>query len=83
MEIRNAVAPSLLVIMLDFIEPWAAHNTAEFRLASASSATDVTWTMHGPNLFMAKLMSVFVSMDKLVGKDFERGLTNLKAAAEA
>ena len=83
MKIRKAVAPSLLVIMLDFIEPWAAHNTAEFTLTSASNATDVTWTMHGPNLFMAKLMSVFVSMDKLVGKDFERGLTNLKTAAEA
>ncbi len=82
MEIRNAIPPSLIVIMLDFIEPWASHNTAEFKLAPASTTTDVTWTMHGPNLFMSKLMSVFVSMDRLVGKDFERGLVNLKAAAE-
>ena len=82
MEIRQAAAPSLVVIMLDFIEPWTSHNTTEFRLMSGSNATDVTWTMHGPNLFMAKVMSVFTSMDKLVGKDFERGLQNLKAAAE-
>ena len=82
MEIRKAVPPSLVVIMLDFIEPWTAHNTTEFTLTSASNATDVVWSMHGPHLFSAKLMSVFVSMDKLIGKDFEKGLANLKAAAE-
>jgi len=27
-------------------------------------------------------MTVFVSMDKMVGNDFEAGLANLKAAAE-
>jgi hypothetical protein len=27
-------------------------------------------------------MGIFVSMDKMIGKDFEAGLTNLKAAAE-
>jgi hypothetical protein len=38
--------------------------------------------MHGPNPFIGKLMQVFVSMDRMVGKDFEAGLANLKAAAE-
>ena len=61
---------------------WAAHNTTEFTLTQASSATDVVWTMHGPNLFMTKLMGVFTSMDKMIGKDFEKGLANLKQAAE-
>ena len=83
MEIRKVVPASSVVITLDFMEPWAAHNTAEFTLAPASSATDVTWTMHGPNLFMTKLMGVFMSMDKMIGKDFERGLANLKQAAES
>jgi hypothetical protein len=82
MEIRKVVAPSTVVIMLDFIEPWAAHNTAEFTLAPTGGATDVVWAMHGPNLFMTKLMGLFMSMDKLIGKDFERGLSNLKHAAE-
>ncbi len=27
-------------------------------------------------------MSVFMSMDKMVGKDFEKGLATMKAAAE-
>jgi len=38
--------------------------------------------MFGPRPFMAKLMSVFMSMDKMVGKDFEAGLASMKAAAE-
>lgn len=38
--------------------------------------------MQGPAPFTSKLMQVFVSMDSLIGKDFEAGLVNLKAAAE-
>ena len=44
--------------------------------------TDVTWAMYGPNLFIGKVMSVFFDMDKMIGKDFETGLANLKALAE-
>ena len=38
--------------------------------------------MSGPAPYITKLMGIFVSMDKMIGKDFEAGLTNLKAAAE-
>jgi len=38
--------------------------------------------MRGPNFFMMKLMSVFTNMDKMMGKHFEDGLSNLKAVAE-
>jgi uncharacterized protein YndB with AHSA1/START domain len=83
MEIRKSIPPSRLVITLDFMEPWAAHNTAEFILTPDAGATDVVWTMYGPNLFITKLTGVFISMDKMVGTDFERGLANLKQAAES
>ena len=48
----------------------------------ALATTEVTWLMRGPAPFVTKLMSVFVDMDKMIGKDFEAGLANLKAAAE-
>jgi uncharacterized protein YndB with AHSA1/START domain len=83
MEIRETTSPSNVVITLDFIEPWAAHNTTEFTLAPSAGGTDVIWAMYGPSLFANKLMGLFMSMDKLVGKDFERGLANLKQAAES
>jgi uncharacterized protein YndB with AHSA1/START domain len=82
MEIIESVPPSKVAIKLDFLKPWRASNTTEFALAASGGATDVTWTMHGPVPFMMKLMGIFMPMDKLVGKDFERGLANLKHAAE-
>jgi uncharacterized protein YndB with AHSA1/START domain len=82
MEIIDAPPPSRLAIKLDFLKPFEAHNTAEFTLTPRGSTTDVTWAMHGPNLFIGKVMSLFVSMDRMVGKDFETGLANLKAEAE-
>ena len=82
MEIVDAAAPAKLVIKLDFLKPFEAHNTAEFTFEPQAGETRVNWVMHGPAPFMTKLMGVFVSMDSMVGKDFEAGLANLKAAAE-
>ncbi len=38
--------------------------------------------MEGTNVFITKVMSVFVNMDKLMGKHFETGLDNLRKIAE-
>jgi hypothetical protein len=75
-------SPSKVEIALDFNRPFESHNIAEFTLEPKGASTDVTWAMHGPNLFIGKVMSVFVSMDDMVGSDFETGLQNLKALAE-
>ena len=45
-------------------------------------STDVSWVMTGPAPYISKLMGIFVSMDKMIGKDFEAGLSNMKAIAE-
>jgi uncharacterized protein YndB with AHSA1/START domain len=82
MEIVEAPPPSKVAIKLDFLKPFEAHNMAEFTLAPRGEATEVAWAMHGPNIFMGKVMSVFMNMDRMVGKDFEKGLAKLKAAAE-
>jgi len=81
MEITDAT-PAGTTIKLDFLKPFEAHNTVDFALQPRGDATDVTWTMNGKNNFMGKLMCVFINMDRLVGKDFETGLANLKAATE-
>ncbi|HTV08562.1 MAG TPA: SRPBCC family protein [Candidatus Aquilonibacter sp.] len=77
-----ATQPTETSIKLDFLEPFKSQNITNFVLDPEGPVTRVTWTMDGPNTFMSKLMGVFVSMDKMVGKDFETGLGNLKAAAE-
>lgn len=82
MEIIDSKVPSSLTIKLDFIKPFASSNQAEFQLQPDGDGTVITWTMNGKSLFATKLMSVFTSMDKMVGKDFEKGLAQLKEVAE-
>lgn len=75
--------PSEMIrIRLEFLRPFKATNTAEFTFAPASGGTEVTWSMFGCNSFMAKAFSMFCDMDKMVGKDFEKGLAQMKAAVE-
>jgi uncharacterized protein YndB with AHSA1/START domain len=86
MEILDAQAPSRIVIKLDFFTPFEGHNTAEFTMLpqgdGTNVATKVTWLMHGPSPFIGKIMHVFINMDRMVGKDFEIGLANLKRLTE-
>lgn len=75
--------PSVRVGMrLDFIKPFATSNTVSFTLNAAEGGTAVAWVMEGPCPFMSKLFGVFVNMDRMIGRDFEAGLANLKAIAE-
>jgi uncharacterized protein YndB with AHSA1/START domain len=82
MEIKEVAAPSKVSIQLDFIKPFEGHNVTDFTLVPRGDSTEVTWLMRGPAPFVSKLMGVFVDMDKMIGKDFETGLANLKAATE-
>ncbi|HLZ04056.1 MAG TPA: SRPBCC family protein [Bradyrhizobium sp.] len=82
MEILEATQPSKIVIKLDFFKPFEGHNTAEFTMSPLGGATNVIWVMHGPAPFMSKVMQVFMNMDRMIGKDFETGLANLKTITE-
>jgi hypothetical protein len=82
MEIAEVVPPSRITIKLDFSRPMEGHNTAEFTLVPKGDASEVTWAMFGPNPYLSKLIGLFLDMDKMIGKDFDAGLANLKALAE-
>jgi carbon monoxide dehydrogenase subunit G len=82
MEIVESVPPSKVSLKLDFVKPFEAHNLVEFALEPKGDATNVTWSMQGDTPYFAKIIHVFINMDSMVGKDFEAGLANLKAAAE-
>ena len=82
MEILDSSVPSKIVIKLDFFAPFEGHNTAEFTMLPQGDVTNVTWLMHGPVPFMAKIMHVLMNIDRMVGKDFEIGLANLKRLTE-
>ena len=89
MTITESAAPNKVVIKVDFVRPFVAHNVNEFVLEPATEPTEpgtstkVTWTMRGPNMFFMKLLGVFVNMDRMLGKHFEAGLQNLKIVSES
>lgn len=82
LEIVEAVPPTKVVVTLDMIAPMKAHNTIEYTLLPKGNGTEVTWSMSGKNSFLGKILCTFVNMDKMVGKDFQAGLANLKALVE-
>jgi len=82
MAIIESVSPRTVSVQVDFEKPFAAHNVNEFILEPDGSSTKVTWAMRGTNLYVMKLMSMFVNMDRMAGKHFEDGLVKLKTAAE-
>jgi hypothetical protein len=82
MEIVSETPPTQLNIKLDFLKPFEAHNTTEFRLEPSGDSTMVTWAMLGNNNYVSKLFSLFMNMDAMIGGDFEKGLANMKEIAE-
>ena len=83
MEIMGTSPGSKVTIKLDFLKPFEGHNTAEFTLEAEGEFTNVTWAVFGPVPYVMKVMSIFFSMDKLLGKEFDTGLTKMKAIAES
>ena len=67
---------------LDIVRPFKAHNVASSPWSPGSDSTRVTWAMHGPQPYLAKLMGTFINCDKMMGGHFEKGLANLKVLAE-
>ncbi len=82
MTITESRPAELIRIKLEFFKPFTATNTAEFTFKPEGNRTVVTWSMSGQNNFIAKAVHLFMDMDKMVGKDFEAGLANLKAVTE-
>jgi hypothetical protein len=82
MEITESCPPSNITIKLDFIKPFEGHNITEFTLEARGNSTNVTWAMHGSDPYIAKVMTIFFSRDRMVGTQFETGLANLKTVAE-
>ena len=82
MEITESQPSARVAMRLEFTKPFPARNEVEFTIDGSRADSTVTWSMSGPVPFMAKIFHVFVNVDKMVGRDFENGLANLKALAE-
>jgi Polyketide cyclase / dehydrase and lipid transport len=82
MAITESRPDDFVQFKLEFQKPMQATNQSEFSFKPEAGQTAVTWSMSGTNNFMAKVMGVFMNVDKMVGGQFEQGLANLKAVVE-
>jgi len=74
--------PSRVALDLDFVKPFEGHNKVVFSLVPKGDATEVTWDMQGPSPYITKVIQVFCDMDGMIGKEFEKGLADLKTVSE-
>ncbi len=82
MEIVAADEPSAVDVAVAFEKPFKSSSTSSFRLEPEGSGTRVTWTMIGTHSLFSRIAGPLGIFDKMIGKDFEKGLADLKAAAE-
>jgi hypothetical protein len=71
-------------IKLEFLKPSVATSTAEFTFQAQGGQTTVKWSMLCENMnFMCKAIGLVMNMDKMVGRQFEQGLSAMKVVVEA
>lgn len=82
LAILESTPSSQVVMQLDMEKPLPGSNRIVFTIAPDGAGSMVTWTMQGKTHYVAKVVGVFVSMDTMIGGQFEKGLVDLKTLAE-
>ncbi|HWA26494.1 MAG TPA: SRPBCC family protein [Lacunisphaera sp.] len=82
MTIVDNREPAHIGIKLEFLKPMPGVCRAEFQFEPQGAATTVTWSMAGTSNFICRVFSLFMSPDKMIGTQFEKGLSQLKVVSE-
>lgn len=83
LEIVESKPNEFIKINMEFLKPFKATNTAEFTFMPEGSNTQVSWTMYGKANFFSKAIGLVVDCEKMIGEQFDAGLSNIKAIVEA
>jgi len=78
-----AVEPGKVVQKLEFFAPWTGEAETALMWDGDAERSTVTWAFDQPADFPSKVMGVFMSMEDMLGPDFEAGLASLKPLVEA
>lgn len=83
LTILESTPSERIVMHTEFFQPCSGVFTTEFTFRPDGESTVVSWTMSGSNGFMGRVMGVFLSMDRMIGDQFEKGLVEMKRIAES
>lgn len=82
-EIKSIKEGERVDFELRFEKPWKTINPAYMITErEGDNLTKVKWGFSGKMPFPMNMMMLFMSMDKMAGKDFDEGLSNLKSLLE-
>lgn len=82
-EITGIYVNDRMESKLRFLKPWKSESDAYINVEEVSQEiTKVTWGFSGVNKPPGNIFMLFFDMDKVIGKDFESGLTALKKHLE-
>jgi hypothetical protein len=82
-EITEARPAREVRMRLKMVKPMKCDNAVTFSIMQQGAESEVSWTMQGETPYLAKLLHLFIDMDKMCGREFEKGLASLKSLAEA
>lgn len=71
-----------VVLSLDFVRPFPASNTVIWRVTDEGEQRRIDWIMRGTNDTVFKRAFGLLFMERMAGKDFEKGLRSLKSLVE-
>ncbi len=82
-EIKKLVENERIETHLRFIKPFKAESDAWWDFEDDGEGTKVTWGIYGENKSpISRVMGLMMNMDKMLGKDFDQGLGQLKDQLE-
>lgn len=82
-EITGITEGERIDFELHFIEPFEATDYAFMSTtAESTETTEVKWGFNGEMAYPMNMMLLFMDMEKMLGKDLEMGLRNLKVVLE-
>ncbi|MGW0038217.1 SRPBCC family protein [Gordonia sp. NPDC003376] len=81
MEVIDAAEPSRVSIRVRFEKPMRSTSTSTFDIAENGGTSVVTWTMTGDHSLFSRIAAPLGLFDRMIGKDFEKGLLRLADAA--
>jgi len=82
-EIKKIIEDKKLDVEIRFIRPFEGIAQAPLKTQSLSSnQTRVTWGMSSSMKYPMNIMLMFIDMNKLLGKDLDESLRNLKSILE-
>lgn len=82
MRIVESRPHEVIRLQITFERPQPRQNEVLFTFAEDGNGTRIHWIMTGDNDFLSRFMWMFVNVDKLIGREIERGLVTMKAIAE-